>query len=78
MASIDLDPVSLKQTLANLRGMNSSNRLHALLYGFENPEHNLEAPSNAVLGGEDKSLIAAGARVVLKPEPEPKYQPVLP
>ena len=84
MASIDLDPSMARQTVAEfttLAAMNHQNRVHTLLYGQTNPDHDLEQVANRDLkteGTHDAVRIAAAERVIgvpALPEPEPMPEP---
>jgi len=92
MASIDMDPAMARQTVAEfttLAAMPHQNRVHSLLYGQTNPDHDLEQVANRNLnteGTHDAVRIAAAERVIGVPatpeplpipEPEPEPAPVV-
>ena len=88
MASIDMDPSMARQTVAEfttLAAMAHQHRVHTLLYGQTNPDHDLEQVANRDLkteGTHDAVRVAAAERVIGVPEipaplpmPEPTPEP---
>lgn len=78
MASIDMDPASADETIANfrmLKGLDHEERVTAMVYGMKNPAHDTEDVANQSYIEEDPAKLAAAERVVLEPEPEPMPEP---